>query len=136
MAEDVFPSASLEDIGDLAVLGNKPRSAASQMVEEWSLFTWCRRQRETCGATPSTDALLVELERHGAMAGHPDPSGRGSVAEGRTRMWATRWRRRWGGRYGSLRDTDCIPLAELQQKERGARASASLWPVMASPLAQ
>jgi hypothetical protein len=128
---DMFLSTSLGDIDDRAVFDSQPHSVASQMVEEWSLFTWCRR-----GATPSTDALLVELERHRAMAGHPDPSCRGSVAEGRARMWATRWRRRWGGRYGSLRETDCIPLAEMQQKERGARAYAPLWPVMANPLAQ
>jgi hypothetical protein len=136
VAEDIFLSASLEEIGDLAVVDSQSRSDASHMVEEWSLFAWCRRQNETCGATPSTDALLVELERHRTMAGHPDPSCRGSVAEGRARMWATRWRRRWGGRYGSLRETDCIPLAEMQQKERGARAHAPLCTVMANPLAQ
>ena len=40
---DGFLGASLGDIDDRAVFDSQPHSVASQMVEEWSLFTWCRR---------------------------------------------------------------------------------------------
>ena len=38
---DGFLGASLGDIDDRAVFDSEPHS--SHMVEEWSLFTWCRR---------------------------------------------------------------------------------------------
>lgn len=115
-AETIFLEASLDEIGDIAVEHSAAHCAALQIVEEWALFVWAARQNDVCGVAPSTDAVLAELVRRRALAGDPAPSRGGGIADGGARMWASRWRRRWGGRFGSIRERDFVPLAEMQVK--------------------
>ena len=69
------------------------------------------------GVAPSTDAVLQRLEERRASlpeAHRPKPAGTSSEAKGR--MWARRWRQKWGGRIAKVRVQDDVSVQELQDK--------------------
>ena len=86
---------------------------AQRWAEEWRLFSWAERQNVERGVAPSTRALLAELARMRAAAGHAPP---GTTAQRKVRKWATSFRRRWGGRFGFIPAADRVPLGEMLEK--------------------
>jgi hypothetical protein len=87
--------------------------AARRWVEEWDLFCWAELQNTERGVAPSTRALLVHLTAARVATGRPPP---GTTTQSKVRSWATRFRRRWGGRFGSIPAKDCVPTHELMDK--------------------
>ena len=86
---------------------------AQRWAEEWDLFCWAELQNTERGVAPSTRALLARLTATRAAAGRPPP---GTTAHNKARKWAMRFRWRWGGHFGSIPATDCVPLGELMDK--------------------
>ena len=93
---------------------------AQRWAEEWNLFCWAELQNIERGVAPSTRALLARLTATRAAAGHAPP---GTTSQSKVRKWATRFRRRWGGRFGSIPAKDCVPLPELMDKAFTSRRS-------------
>ena len=91
---------------------------AAPVLEEWRLATWARAQNEERGVAPSTAQLLDRLAADRLRAGHPDAYARGTTAVPASRKWACRFRRRWGGRFGTLPVSEGVPLAEMREKAR------------------
>ena len=44
------------------------------------------------------------------------PAEKGSAVETKARVWALRWRRRWGLRYGAIPTREDIPVQEMREK--------------------
>jgi len=75
---------------------------AQKILLEQRLVHWVHRTNRQQGVAPTTSMVLDVAEEH-RMA---DPRAHvlrphGAAHEG-ARMWAWRWRRRWGGRFGVL----------------------------------
>jgi hypothetical protein len=117
MASDEAPGvAALVDVTEPSdVLAMR---TARRWAEEWDLFCWAERQNVERGVTPSTRALLVRLTASRAATGQAPP---GTTAQSKVRKWATKFRRRWGGRFGSIPAKDCVPLDELMDKVQTPR---------------
>ena len=80
-------------------------------------MSWARGLNTDKGVAPNTDAVLRRLEtRRMALPETGRAPDRGTIAEARARMWASRWRRRWGGRHGRIRARDDVPLREMRSK--------------------
>ena len=101
---------------------NAPSDAATvkvalKYVEQWRLVAWTRNLNYDSGVAPSTESVLLRLEA--ARAQLPEelrPAGQGTSADAKARMWAYRWRRRWGARFMKIRARDDVPLKEMQEK--------------------
>ena len=127
MVEDLFLEA---DVGELAGLSgphgptdSPAMRAAAKISEEWKLVVWARRQNADKGVAPCTDHLLQRVADNRLALGHASPQERGTVADGAARMWATRFRRRWGGRFGSIAAREEVSVDEVVSKARAARTS-------------
>ena len=124
MVEDLFLAVDEAELAALtdATYPSDPLAmeAAAKCVEEWKLVSWARRQNTEKGVAPSTDALLQRVAASRLDAGHPDPHGRGTTAEGSARMWASRFIRRWGGRYGAIGASEDVPLDVMRNKAPGS----------------
>ena len=95
----------------------KAMKAALSYVEQWRLAEWATRLNTDKGVAPSTEALLQQLEvQRLALPELVRPDARGSVVEPRARVWASSFRRRWGGRYGRIRVREHVPLEEMMAK--------------------
>ena len=110
---------------ELAALGNleAPRdpvalSAAATHVEEWRLAQWVAEQNRTAGVAPSTSSVLGRLaEQRGRLPVVLRPTAhRHGVGTSAARTWASRWRRRFGGRLAMMRPCDELPLAVMREK--------------------
>jgi hypothetical protein len=91
------------------------------------VVAWARGCNEQQGVAPSTEAMLQRLEeqrRRLPEAARPPP--RGSSAEGKGRMCASRLRVRWGGRYGAIRVRDGVPSQEMRDKVVRMRCPSAL----------
>lgn len=97
--------------------------AAQRWVEEWGLFCWAERQNTERGVAPDTRALLARPTATRAAAGRAPP---GTTALSKVRKWATNFRRRWGGRFGSIPAKECAPLGEMMEKAFASRRSERL----------
>ena len=85
--------------------------------EEWGLKEWAEDLNRRRGLAPSTAAVLQEKERRRArVSAAVQPSAWGTAEGARGRMRATRWRRRWGGRFGSIRKREDVTPEELRAK--------------------
>ena len=118
VVETIFLDATMDEILEVVDKDTVSGRAAEQFVEERRLYMWCKERNEVCGAAPSTDDVLVERERLRAAGTNVGAVGLGSVADARARMWATRWRRRWGGRFSQIREADCVSAEEIHRKAR------------------
>ena len=103
--------------------------AALKMVSEWRLVVWARNLNEQHALAPSTEAVLQRYEDlRERMPDAVRVPYRGTVAEASARMWATKFRRRWKGRFGGMRVREEVPVAELKTKagsKMGPRESHS-----------
>jgi hypothetical protein len=120
LVEDAFMSADPDEIAALtdAVAPSDPAAmqSASKCVEEWRLVRWARDQNTGRGVAPTTDALLQRLASDRLACGHDEPHGRGTAIDASARMWATRFRRRWGGRVGSIGTSPTLPASDMRAK--------------------
>jgi len=120
LVQDWFMAVDSGDLAKLTDAANPADAAALHdaqcWLEEWRLTTWARRQNVERGVAPSTAAVLQRLSDDRAAAGHDDPCERGTTAEPAARMWASRFRRRWGGRYGRLTVGDDVDVPEVLEK--------------------
>ena len=92
-------------------------SAATKYVEEWRLVTWTADLNRSQGVAPPTSAVLQRREEMVRPdAGERDTALRLTAASASARVWAHRWRRRWGGRHARIRARDDVPTAELRDK--------------------
>ena len=128
MVEDLFLAADVSDLPELS--GESPAMrAAAKLFEEWQLVAWTRRQNADKGVAPCTDHVLQRLAENRLASGHASPQGRGTVGEAAARMWATRFRRRWGGHFGSIAANESVSVGEMVAKAR--RVFAFVVPSMA-----
>ena len=112
LAADAAEVASLTDPSEPADQ-HAFREAAKHM-QEWRVVAWARSCNAQQGVAPSTEALLQRVEeerRRLPEAARPPPRGSGAEAKGR--MWASRLRVRGGGGHGSIRVRDDVPLQEM-----------------------
>jgi len=91
--------------------------AAVRWSLEWELFLWADKLNAEKGLAPSTGQVLLraELLRRQLPEWHR-PAAIGVAAQSSARMWAFRWRKRWGGRHGKIRVRDDIPVEEMRAK--------------------
>ena len=83
---------------------------AVDVVQEWRLAAWTQDLNYTKGVAPRTEAVLRQLEQaRQALPEAVRPAHRGDVYHPPARVWAARWRKRWGGRHGRLRVREAIP---------------------------
>lgn len=123
LVENLFEQAHVDDASGLVALTDAENSsdpsafeAAAPYLEEWRLFAWSRRLNVEKGVAPSTSSLLQQAVANRLVRGHASPQALGTVAESRARMWATRFRRRWGGRFGVIPECEGVSTAELLSK--------------------
>ena len=108
LAEDVFLETDLEELVRLCDTESpgEPRATevAVRYVEEWRLVVWARsRSERPVGAPPTTGAVLREAEANRLqIPAAIRPPSLGLVCDMRARLWAFRWRERWGGHHGEL----------------------------------
>jgi hypothetical protein len=131
LVESVFLAAHARGAPQLAVLvtaadpPNVPATRAAQSwLEEWRVFAWSRTQNIERGVAPPTTELLQRLAAERLAAGHASPYARGTVSSAKARMWATRFRRRWGGHFGAIRECEHHTPEELLAKAFGSHGPA------------
>ena len=90
---------------------------AKRVISEWHIVQWGSNLNMHQGVAPSTASILEKAQ----AAGHVLPktvfartrNGRpGSTA----RMWASRFRKRWGAAIGKVKQNEHIPLDVLRAK--------------------
>ena len=120
LVEDLFLAADVDELAALTDTDNSSDMAAmhsaAQCLEEWRFYKRPVSKNTEKGVAPSTRTSLQRLADSRSASGHADPHARGTVAQSRARMFMTRFRRRWGGRYGAIRECDDAPIAELVEK--------------------
>jgi len=127
-ADEVWALADAEDPRDPVALRD-----ATKYVEEWRLCkVWALGQNLAKGVAPSSEDMLGQLAADRAAAGREDALDVGSIAEARSRMFLTRLRRRWGGRFGSIRECEELSLDEALPKATRAYP----WRVHVAPVAK
>ena len=123
LVEDWFMSA---DIGYF--VGATQEGAAGENVglcrrartflREWELAQWVRQQNRSKGIAPSTSLVLERFNDAAAAestAAAPAPK-HAWLPSGR--MWARRWRLRWGARLSRIPATELLPLDAKRAKAR------------------
>ena len=102
---------------------------AQKILLEQRLVHWVHRTNRQQGVAPTTSMVLDVAEEH-RMA---DPQAHvlrphGATHEGRARMWAWRWRRRWGGRFGVLPSREPLTVPDMRSKVRPwGRTAVHFW---------
>ena len=123
LVESLFVEAHAADAGGLIALTDVENpsdptamATATGYVEEWRLYIWAKDLNVSKGVAPSTSSVLERVVATRLANGHAAPYAIGTAAQGASRMWATRFRRRWGGRFGAIREHENVPLDELAAK--------------------
>lgn len=93
--------------------------------EEHCLYEWSLEANMRPGVPVPTRFLVNRMARLRAATGRASP---GTVAEPRVRKWAERFRRRWGGRFGTMPVGEVMPLAEMTSKAVKSRFRDELAP--------
>ena len=119
--EDMFLECDLEELLAWCNISAPPdpkaMEVAMRVAEEWRLAEWVRLLNEQRGVAPSTAMVLERFEqRRSQLPEGVRPGPRGVAVEDKVRAWALRWRRRWGGRHGSIQAREDIPLEEMRAK--------------------
>lgn len=121
IVEDLFLAVDVVELSGLTDLEAPADLDAMKLavpyVEQWRLCAWATELNESKGVAPSTEAVLVKLEsQRVALPDVVRPAARGTVADAAARVWATRFRRRWGGRHGRIKCRDYVPTDEMVSK--------------------
>ena len=121
MVEEAFLRVDLAELASLTdehtPADEGAMTAALKMVSEWRVAAWARNLNEEHGLAPSTEIVLQRYEElRERMPDAVRVPYRGTVADARARMRATAFRRRWKGRYGSMRVREAVPVAEMRTK--------------------
>ena len=138
VVEDLFLES---DTDELAALQDPqdPRGArllatATVQVEEWRLSAWVAEQNRTAGVAPSTALVLRRYsEQCSHLPASINPSAQRVEGSSAARTWASRWRRRFGGRVAVLRPRDQLPLDVMREKASiripvsGRRSATRRW---------
>jgi hypothetical protein len=121
LVEDSFMN---QDVAELAAMcnvegpqGTALTREAVQYVDDWRAAEYVRDLNARLGVAPSTADVLQKLESNRLQ--WPEavrPSPKGTVGEAKARVWAQRFRRRYGGKHGRVRIVDDIPLEEMRSK--------------------
>ena len=120
IVEDAFLEVPEAKLADLCYLPEPLDPAAAKeavrWAEEWRLAKWIEGFNDR-GAAPPTGSVLERLEQQRrALPEGVRPNPRGTVAETRARMYALRFRNRWGARHQRIRPREDMEPAEMRQK--------------------
>ena len=115
---DLFMVTDVNELAEKGRWGAMPGCAAARtaerLVQECMLSRWARRVNVERGVAPGTRAVI---RAKGEGKGAPlRVQAVGEPCSKAQRMWAMRWRRRWGGRVGKLRVRE--PLAQEEAKRK------------------
>ena len=120
--QDLVSAAGDDEVASPTSLGT-PRdpvalAAAVKHLEEWRLAQWVAEQNRTAGVAPATSAVLGRLADQRGRLPVPlrPPAHRHVAGSAAARLWASRWRRRFGGRLAMLRPRDQLPLGAMREK--------------------
>ena len=121
MVEDLFAAADMQELLGLYELEepDDPSVVAEviKYVQEWRPVEYVRDMNSRVGVAPSTEDILRQLEANRLqLPVQCRPESKGTAAEAKAKMWAKRFRERWGGRHGKLRIEDTMCLADMEQK--------------------
>ena len=117
-------TALVEPIGPAAAAR---ATAARRFVAERGLAAWVQEANVEKGLAPPSrqlaavlDACARELPELPGLAAAPSAAARSVAAH---RLWAHRWRKRWGVKYGKVRPRDDMTRQEMVAKARPRRAT-------------
>ena len=130
MAEEHFLKVDVVELADLTDMDDPSDVEAMKLalvfVEEWKLARWTTDLNVQHGVAPSTESVLQRYEsQRVAVPETVRPRYRGTAQDVASRVWASAWRGRWGGKHARVRVREDIPLTELRSKV-GSRNSAPL----------
>ena len=120
LVEGVFLDVNDAELNDLCYLP-EPRdpAAAKEAVrwsEEWRVAKWIQVLNDR-GVAPPTASVLERFEQQRqAVPEGVRPDARGSAAETRGRMYARRFRARWGAKHQRIRPREDLTPEEMRQK--------------------
>ena len=101
------------------------------------MAVYVRDQNARLGLAPSSESLLNRwASRRAAYPGASGPAHFGTVAEPKARMRMQRWRGRWGGKIGTVRLREKLPLGESRGKaghQIGTEKRDQKWAQILSP---
>ena len=118
--EAAFLDCDLDVIAD--VLNESGSSQPHELAKawgwytEWQLFSWVLSKNREHGVAPMTAIVLASHDRLRMQAPvdfRPVPRGGPDMMQ--ARVWAQRWRLRWGARHGNLRTVEGISVDEMRQ---------------------
>ena len=126
MVEDFYLAVDAERLAGLVDFDNPTNvqalKAAARFYEEWRLAVWARQLNDVQGVAPSTGWVLERYEEsRGRLPEAVRPARVGLAASVKARVWALRWRRRWGARHAAVRVREDIPVDEMRSKARPFR---------------
>ena len=123
LVETMYLEVDLHDSVALCDITNPSDQRAMQSAlrfwEEWCLAQWVEETNAQKGVAPPTAALLGRWETR--RRNYPEgvrPSARGLPVEAWNRMWAMRFRKRWGIRHGAIRGRESMTVHEMLEKVR------------------
>ncbi len=121
MVEEHFMQVDVDELALLTDMHAPSDTAAMKAaliyVEQLQLARWTARLNAEQGVAPSTESVLQRFEeRRCQIPLGVRPPCVGTGAETKARMWASAWRRRWGGKHGRIRVRENVPAAELHSK--------------------
>ena len=125
MEVDLWGLAALTHVDEPTDVGAMREAVAC--VEQWRAVIWRRGQTAEKQVAPYSAAVILQYERARAeLPADIRPSvWLGSVGE---KKRASRWRKRWGGRFGTLRPRGIISLEELREKAQTcSRTVLGIW---------
>ena len=95
---------------------------------QWQLLHWVKRKNEDHGVAPQTALVLASFDhlRQEAPAAFR-PVCRGGPEVIGARVWARRWRLRWGARHANLKTSDDMTVVEKQEKAVYPLAARAPW---------
>jgi len=87
---------------------------AEQFFVDWQLKEWVLQENLQRGVAPTSARLLRQAYalKHGVRPARFDVGAMSS----RERLWARRWRCRWGAAWTSIQARESCPIQELRQK--------------------
>ena len=102
---------------------------AQKILLERRLVHWVQRANRQQGVAPTTSMVLDAAEAQRMADPRADElRPHGAAHEGRARMWAWRWRRRWGGRFGVIPSREPLTMPDMRSKvQPWGRTPAQFW---------